>query len=247
MALLVASINVERDNHLSTVQQFLAHEKPEVVCLQEVYEEHIELFAGSGKFPYAKFTPRNLYNDGGLHVMGLAILSRYAVDDMHTYVHRGDLHELQVFDESSLEAKDITQNLISPFVTVTKERKEYRIGTMHFTWTPDGMPDFYQRRDLKTILRDLEFETDCAYIGDFNAPRGGEIFSELSKHFIDNIPPEYETSIDVPRHRLAATKARELSKNMVDGFFTRGAYEAQDVRLISGVSDHMALLGNLKI
>jgi hypothetical protein len=78
-----------------------------------------------------------------------------------------------------------------------------------------------------------------ALFGDFNAPRGKEIFSIFTEKLKDNIPLNYETSLDENLHR-----AGKLTY-MVDGCFTTPEYVASDVELRFGVSDHAAVLATI--
>ena len=61
----------------------------------------------------------------------------------------------------------------------------------------------------------------------------------LAGRLRDNIPPPVTTSIDGPLHR-----AGDLGL-MVDGMFTTQGYEAREVRVVDGVSDHCALVATV--
>ncbi len=58
--------------------------------------------------------------------------------------------------------------------------------------------------------------------------------------YTDNIPSCYTTSIDPHLHRAGALDL------LVDVLFTTPKYRASDVRLVSGLSDHMAVAGNIE-
>lgn len=116
----------------------------------------------------------------------------------------------------------------------------FRIGTTHFTWTPDGEADEVQRTDIESLFAVLEKQGDIIFTGDFNAPRGKEIFSRLAERYHDNVPSEYTTSIDSTLHR-----AGDLP-HMVDGIFSTSGYAVQNVRMVCGVSDHCALVAEVR-
>jgi len=80
----------------------------------------------------------------------------------------------------------------------------------------------------------LETLGDFVLAGDFNAPRGKEIFSLLAERYTDNIPQKYTSSIDGTLH-----KAGPLPY-MIDGIFSTPLYEVVDVEMVCGVSDHCA-------
>jgi endonuclease/exonuclease/phosphatase family metal-dependent hydrolase len=133
------------------------------------------------------------------------------------------------------------------FSTVAKDDIPYRIATTHFTWSEKGRATDTQREHLHSLLSALETEKELVLCGDFNMPRGGELFSTLAERYKDTIPPEYVTSIDVSLHRNRLDDPEELSQKMVDGLFTTPEYLAQNVRLVSGLSDHMAITATILI
>ena len=135
-------------------------------------------------------------------------------------------------------------------VDVEKDANVFRIMTTHFSWTPDGSADEVQRRNIITLLDVLAASGEFVLCGDFNAPRiykgaSGEIFSQLAHVYRDAIPSHYVTSIDASLHRNGATAAHELSDKMVDGLFTSSLYEAHDVKLHGGISDHFAVTATI--
>jgi endonuclease/exonuclease/phosphatase family metal-dependent hydrolase len=75
--------------------------------------------------------------------------------------------------------------------------------------------------------------------GDFNAPRGGPIFSELAKVWNDQIPATAKTSIDPQLHRAGSLQL------MVDGLFTTSDFHAEDVALHTGLSDHQGITARI--
>jgi endonuclease/exonuclease/phosphatase family metal-dependent hydrolase len=89
---------------------------------------------------------------------------------------------------------------------------------------------------MKNLLALLAKTPELILCGDFNAPRGGEIFKMLADKYKDNIPPEYDSSLDTELHRIG-----KIKKLMVDGLFTTSAYIVSDVKLSEGVSDHKAV------
>ena len=117
--------------------------------------------------------------------------------------------------------------------------------TTNFTWSEHGQPDRYQRQDVRALLDTVLPLGDIVLCGDFNAPRGGEIFSFLAERLKDNIPRRYKTSLDIALHRAGKERPEELADKMVDGFFTSHGYRASGVRLERGVSDHCAIVGTV--
>src|SRR3569623_473248 len=109
---------------------------------------------------------------------------------------------------------------------IERDGEMFRIATTHFPVTAHGEATDFQREDMKNLLSLLEKEGEFVLTGDFNAPRGGEIFAELASRYKDNIPPTITTSIDGMLHR-----AGQLP-HMVDGIFSTPGY------LVSNVAGH---------
>jgi endonuclease/exonuclease/phosphatase family metal-dependent hydrolase len=123
---------------------------------------------------------------------------------------------------------------------VGKEGVEYKIATMHFTWTPDGQPSDLQRVHIEELFTLLDPMGELVLTGDFNAPRGGEIWSRLAARYVDNVPLQYTTSLDAGLHRV-----KNLER-MVDGVFSTQEYRVSAVSMKDGVSDHMALIATIE-
>jgi hypothetical protein len=66
------------------------------------------------------------------------------------------------------------------------------------------------------------------------------VFGRLAERLTDNIPPDVTTTIDHDLHARGP-----VPPYVVDGLFTTPQYAASDVRVVSGVSDHCAVLGRI--
>lgn len=244
----LVSVNIELNNHLDRVRGFLEQEKPDVVCLQEVYKSDLQDFAKEfdmqlvfGHMSNMGKGERAMYTMPPFFPYGVGILSALPIQDIQTRYYRGTEEEVRTKPFSG-NSKDDAHPLL--YVTVQKESKDFTIGTTHFTWSPDGKADDAQRRDIENLLSILEGIPEFILCGDFNAPRGGEIFDAIAQRYTDNIPAEYTTSIDTDLHR-DGEKIRHKSL-MVDGLFTTPQYECSNVRLARGVSDHCAIVAEVK-
>lgn len=238
-----ASINIEQDKHLDTVLPFLKEQNPDVVCLQEVFERDIPRFEKElgmyGIFSLMFHWPRVSGGTTEIILMGAAILSRLPVIRTLAQYYQGDPLNVPVFIDKT--ANTYAKVLLSVVIDVSGTL--YTIGTTHFTWSPDGEADENQRRDIQSFLKKTEeFSDGVVFAGDFNAPRGREIFDEITKRFTDNIPPSYATSLDPSLH-YAPSAVKNL---MVDGIFSTPEYSVTEVSLRFGVSDHAAIVANIK-
>jgi len=251
MSLKLISINVERSKHLDRVLPFLKAEGADVVCVQELMERDIPAFeeATGARCIYSPGMRHDREGEKGIE--GIAMFSRFQVRSHVERFYLGSADDIRIYDFSSAEAKRSSQNFKVLLCEVESGGVVFKIATTHFTWTPDGLPTDYQREDLETMLRILQNEGDFVLCGDFNAPRGGEIFSKIAETYTDNIPSHYEWSIDTDLHRAGDGQIQQNAKKaglpgfMVDGLFTTRRYRATNVELRSGVSDHMAVVADI--
>jgi len=240
----LVSVNIEMDKHLDRVHAFLEREKPDVICLQEVFEPDLTEF-GKNLGMEVVFGQMNLMGRGNQMEapyipFGIGMLSSLPMGDVQRSYYQGDKESAKKYVFNGDAREDCHLFL---HAHIQKGNTNFTIGTTHFVWTPDGQTSELQRQDLKKLLAILENIPEMVFGGDFNAPRGGEIFDTIAKHYKDNIPQQYTTSIDANLHRLG-DKLRGAPL-MVDGLFTTPHYKAQNVRLESGVSDHCALTAEI--
>ena len=246
------SVNIERSKHLGPVTDFLRAQMPEILCVQELMEHDIGRIADTLGGAQSKFLPMMMREDAGEDsgVMGIGIFSRLPIKEAGVRYYHGDPSALVAYDETDIESRDRTKSLGVVYYDVEKDGAVFRIATTHFTWTPRGNTDDFQRRDIQALLPKLESLGELVFCGDFNAPRiyegkPGEIFSILVSRYKDNIPPQYETSLDISLHRSGKDRPQELADKMVDGLFTTPAYTASDVVLHKGISDHCAITATI--
>ncbi len=242
--LKLISLNIEIDRHPDTVLPFLRKENPDVACLQEVLEKDVPVFETAlGMKSY--FAPVSIvdlkYFEGKLVTdeelvkkgpQGIAFFTRLPVREGGVEYYHGNPKEV------TRHSVDYSRCFL--WREVEKEDTVFTIGTTHFTWTPDGSASAEQRQDAKSLLAILQRFPDIVFCGDFNAPRGDEIWNLFAERYHDNIPLEYVSSIDPELHRVKGLK------RLVDGLFTTPSYRTSEVKLVGGVSDHMAVVGLLE-
>jgi endonuclease/exonuclease/phosphatase family metal-dependent hydrolase len=240
------SLNIERSKHLERVVSFLRDEAADAVCVQELYEHDIaRVQHACGASAHAFAPMMRYYEDGEWRVMGIGLFSRHRIVSMQSIYFHGDPSVVPQFDDTSEDTKSATQNLPVLACDIEAPDAILRIATVHFTWSQEGRPNDYQRADMRALLPILTSFGEHALCGDFNAPRGGEMWNMLASRYRDNIPAEYETSLDVSLHRAGKTDGERLARLMVDGLFTTPEYIATDVRLQFGLSDHAAIVAAL--
>lgn len=237
--LKIVHLNIEGSKHLDLVIPFLVAQGPDVVCLQELLSCDIRLLEEELGMR-CLFAP--MAQDYGSE-SGIGIFSRHpsSAERASQYGGRWDDGLVPyVHGDPTRRAGYLSSKFILLSCDLKKEGETFHVATTHFPVTPHGEATDFQREDMKRLLGLLEKEGEFVLMGDFNAPRGGEIFSMLSEKYKDNIPPHVTTSIDGAIHR-----AGQLP-HMVDGIFSTPGYEVSNVIGHTGVSDHWAFTAEVK-
>ncbi len=240
-ALSLVSLNIERDKHLDLVIPFLKERNADVVCLQELFDAdipRIEEALGARCF----FLAQNRYpSERGAVAEGVGIFTRFPVLDARSLRYAGNEGALALFKEGgTTEEKSATQLYALAFATIEKDGERFKLATTHFPWTENGEADDLQREAVARMLDLMAGEGELILCGDFNAPRGREIFSAIAEKYKDNVPVRYATSIDGSLHRAGPLPY------MVDGLFSTPGYAVSDVEMICGISDHCALAAGIR-
>lgn len=233
MAIRFISVNIERDKHLDRIESLLMESNADLVCLQEVMQYDVKRLARvQGYFDF--FSPTTRHKEGDDNWEGILILSRrpFIAQQVHQYAGPATP---DVYDKSSTSSLRQTRRYLLQVCEVEFNHQAYRFANTHFTWSQDGQADDYQRQDVKKMLEYLQGYKSFILSGDFNAPRGREIFSKIAECYKDNIPEQYETSLDKNLHRCG------YLPYMVDGLFSTPDYKIHNVELVFGVSDHAAV------
>lgn len=233
----LVQLNMERDMHLARVVPFLEKERPDLVCLQEVFEEDLARIAGHFSM-HALFAPMNRTSRSGaaeLCVQGVALLSREVWKSSDTYWYFKPSNTLPLADEA--DRRTSWQPLLLGGFDVGGVR--YTVGTTHFMKSWRGDPDLFQRERMQILLPLLDMVRPDVLCGDFNIPRGTELYHRLAERFKDNVPLEYISSIDPVLHRVPGLSL------MIDYVWTSARVYMSSVHMVDGVSDHCAIEGEV--
>ncbi len=163
---------------------------------------------------------------------GIYMLTKYlSTHFSYTYYVGSDdfLPQLDELDPNS------TCNRALLVAELEKEGTQFRIITTHFTWSPHGQSTPLQYTNLGSMLDILKTFDEFVLCGDFNAPRGRDIWSKIITHYKDNIPAHITTTIDPNLHRI------KNLEYVVDGIFSTHLYRVTDVTILPGLSDHQAI------
>ncbi len=231
-------LNIEESRHLGRIIPFLEEMQPDILCLQELNKKDIpHILDALSETATHVFTP--MMQASERDVIGIGIFSSFSIRTTFTHPYTDPQGIGRIRDNTTTHTKHDTETRSVTGIDVETDEGTFRILTTHFTWSTDGQPDDYQRKDAASLFSILETLGDFVLTGDFNAPRGGEIFTFFAEKYKDNVPAKYKTSIDGTLH-----KAGPLPY-MVDGIFSTPAYDVHDVEMIFGVSDHCALVADI--
>ncbi len=208
---------------------FLRNSNFDIICLQEIsltkFNQYKSDLAMQGCY-------HRTYTSNRTQI-GIGILSRFRfVDTKALYFGK---HERDV---SSHEESD--RVLLVVTIDPDNSGNVWNIANIHFTWSPEGLPNEQQRVHVHNLINVIAEYKSLILCGDFNAPRGGEIFSYIDSKYNDNVPKKYSTSIDSKNHR-----AGELDY-MIDGVFSTTDFKATNFTAHSDLSDHLAFIATLK-
>jgi endonuclease/exonuclease/phosphatase family metal-dependent hydrolase len=234
-ALTLASINIERSKHLDRVDAFLRAQSPDVVCLQELVDEDIATLCGGLGYPHHFYVPMCRFPEHGrLRLSGIAILSRHAFASTQNSQYAGGGSGWQAIDRTSEESRFATNRYALVVADIELGGDLFTIATTHFPWTDNARTSDFQRSACDALLS-LAGNRPLVLAGDFNAPRGKEIFDRLAARWKDHVPAHYTSSLDPELHRAGHLEL------MVDGLFSTADYGVRNVVLHQGVSDHRAI------
>jgi endonuclease/exonuclease/phosphatase family metal-dependent hydrolase len=237
--LALACINIERSKHLSRVVPFLRRHAADVTCLQEVVADDVDLLGEQVGYPHRFFVPMCRFPEPpGARAIGIAILSQSAFASSEVVCYAGGGTGRDVLDRSSEEARFRTNRYSVGLVAIDCSGLSFTIATTHFPWSDHARTLDFQRTACDRLL-ELLGDRSLVLCGDFNAPRGEEIFSRLAARWTDHVPAAHTTSLDPVLHRAGSLQL------MVDGVFSTADYEVSGVTLHQGVSDHCAITAQI--
>ena len=236
MAVSVVTLNIEGDKHFSRFIPVLQQLQPEVFCVQEVFEvdlPRIRTALGIPEenclfLPMTNMASENKYNISPRGPWGVALLT--------TLQHSGA--QKKYYKGSGTTPLFTTPNSVDRGLLCTKVSKgtdSLLICTTHFTWTGDGQSSPEQQRDFVALKETVAEFPSHVLCGDFNSPRGGEIFSLFTTIYQDGLPARVTTTIDGSLHYAGNL---ELA---VDTAFYQQPLQVEVHQILEGVSDHKGI------
>jgi endonuclease/exonuclease/phosphatase family metal-dependent hydrolase len=166
---------------------------------------------------------------------GIAVLSKLPVKQQFVTSYADD-PTLRVFRQPNDPRRVV-------IVTELEHRHQaYRIATTHFTWSPDGHITDEKREDFARLKQVMSRYPDYVLCGDFNAPRGREMFAKFTNELslIDHLPATIKTTLDNRYHYAGHLEL------VVDTIFSTPEYKATEIKVLDGLSDHKGILANIE-
>ncbi len=236
------SLNIEGDKHLeSRIFPLLRSEKFDALCLQEVFAQDIPKIVEVSQLLEYVFVPQARITRPNPHQpprgeWGIALFGK-KISQVRRDYYVGNAETLPEFFMND-EPNSMSRVLLSAVVEVSQQR--FHLATTHFTWSGAGAVTELQLANFILLKKLLTNFNELILCGDFNTPRGGEIYDQLSAMYTDNIPLEVQTTVDKNLH-----KSGEDIRLVVDGLFTSEHYQVNNPEVMSGVSDHMAVIAEI--
>lgn len=237
---------MEGEKHFPKILSLINTEHPDVICLQECpesFQTNIQALGYTTNFLAMCF---DIQNDVA-YCEGLLFASKLPFHAIHKYYYQPD----RTLPTQPVPTIKSQQHHGYIFGSIECAGELYNIATTHVMVTPDGMPTEHQAQGVKKLLSQVASEKPHIICGDFNIPRGiNPLYEDLTKIYADAIPLEYASSLDRNIHRLGKNQnlnAPIFDTYMVDYLFAKPEYTILDVRLQFGVSDHAAVVGNIKM
>lgn len=241
-SLKLITLNIEGDKHLDRNLPFFQKESPDVLCLQEVLEKDVSTIKNAlgmeGEFfPLLYINEENGSGFPPGNAWGILILTK-AIDYTMTAKFYAKIPGKELPNFGYMNPNACHRGILALETTI--DGIFFRIITTHFTWTPDGEASDLQREHLSSLTQILKEFTEFVLVGDFNAPRGKEIWNKLAILYKDNLPLPETSTLDSTLHRVHGIQL------VVDGIFSTPEYILSNVHTVEGVSDHKAIVAMIR-
>jgi endonuclease/exonuclease/phosphatase family metal-dependent hydrolase len=232
------TLNCEGIKHLDDWVPVVANLNVDVLCVQELFASSIPLLESRlglrGTYvPTVVVDAPNRYLPDLEGEWGIGIFSRYPLQNIQIHQYGGPA-KMQSFQVPN----DDQRFFLSAEIEI--DGTTFVVGTLHFTWSAEGEISQLQQADFHVLESQLATYSDLILCGDFNAPRGREMYAQFAARYNDLLPSQYTTTIDGDRHYAGPLEL------VVDTVFATHHYAARECRPISGLSDHKGIFAELE-
>lgn len=227
----ILQLNVELNLHTDKIIAHVQAQNYDVLLLQEVLQDELDTIAQACNMQYA-FAPLNtIEHQGILQILGLATFSKHPLCNIEQLYYRGDPKNLPLITRQTPEL--MARALL--VVEVPANGQTYRLINTHFTWSQNATVNAMQRQDFDKMLTMLQQYDQFLLGGDFNTPRGRELYDHLAHIYTDNIPLDIKSTLDKEFFRVPGLEL------VIDGVFTTAKYKVAGMQILQGLSDHVGI------
>lgn len=240
MSIKVMSAHLGRGKgQMKDVAAAASREHIDVLCLQEVLESELQWVRLNHKF--VRYVPMTRVPG---NTLGLATCTNLCVTDVIESYYSGGATTLPEFDESNERRVNTTKNRPVLSIYATDMQSEYMIANTHYFYSAGGEPNSDQFDGVLPLLDCISCTQGCVLCAALVAPRGGEIYEELTSALHDCVPDSITCTLDPVLHKLAPKlKSGHVPPVVVDFVFnSTKAYRVSNVRQLFGVCDHTPLV-----
>lgn len=238
------TVNIEGKKHLKAIEALIRKESPQVVCFQEIFKSDVERFCKvlSEFQPVTECFMANA-NVEEENQYGIAPDGPWGVAMIGTksYFNQASTSFTELVYSGSHEVVPKFSSPYSPRRSLIAGRIEVNgtslvVATTHFTWSPNGKSSAQQIRDANQLRTTLKQFSSFIVAGDFNAPRGGEVYKLLSQGLTNHLSTDVISTIDSKLHYAGVLNI------VVDHVFSTPDIFSVKSWVVDGVSDHKAVV-----
>ncbi len=239
----IISLNIEGNKHLDDkILPFFVKEKADVLCLQEVFAKDIQKImqeTGLDKYSFvsqAKVTKENPHLPAN-GLWGLCVFAKN-LSKIRKHYYNGNANQIPEFFAYQ-DPNSMNRCLLSCQTEIDGDI--FQLASTHFTWSGEGKVSDLQKENFAKLKSFLTKYPEMVFCGDLNTPRGEKIYDQLAEIYTDNIPSKIDTTVDKNIH-----KSGKDIRLVIDALFTSQHYKVSKVKVVGGVSDHKAIVAEVK-
>ncbi len=246
----VATLNTEGGQcgpHSANIHRFLRQFSPQVLGVQEIFPPDTSWLQSTLNSQDAAFLPnfevREPLSDriAGVGLYGVALISAFRPLDVSQHYFTEEKFPSRPF----VSEKDYPTSRGVLTATYAVGNKTLRVATTHFTWSPDGSNTPEQWDDWHRLSTELRKQQPDLIMGDFNVPRGTKLGTTITRTYRSVLPPTIQTTMDHQLHKDPRLPPRVVDYILIPKQ-SQVTMVPQSVHVCSGVSDHCAIVCDIK-
>ena len=253
----VLHLNIERDKHLKEVKTLIRDKEPDIICLEEVLDSSVRTF--SKEFGYETVYSPLISREGD--TQGSAILSKFPIVASKEDVYGDNKTKFLIEAKNTPDGKRPENRFLYHFSLLSANLDMGQGGRLNVATTHFPVVDHETRPLGDHVLDEFEevvavehardyldrliafirrIESPLIFTADLNNNRGEYAYDALAHELQDLVPQDTDSTLDPQLHR------RKDLKLVVDTIMTTPDIEAENVEIISGVSDHKAIFATIE-